>query len=53
MHSEDNTFDDALTGTLQQAVAQIKEQPVSKDVLRHLMDRLENWHTLQDLAGLR
>ncbi|HQR09184.1 MAG TPA: hypothetical protein PLN21_20350 [Gemmatales bacterium] len=43
MNPVDNTVDDALTGTLRQAVAQINEQPVPKAALRHVLDHLENW----------
>ncbi len=50
MNPVDNTFADALVGTLHQAVTQVKEQPVPKAAMRHLLDRLENWpepHRLQ------
>lgn len=44
MTTAKNAFaDDGLTGPLEKAVAEIKEQPVSKASLRGVMDRIENW----------
>ncbi|MBL8822987.1 MAG: hypothetical protein JNJ77_10400 [Planctomycetia bacterium] len=43
MNTAENSFDDRLTGALQKAVDQIKEQPVSKAAIRRMVDRIENW----------
>jgi len=43
MKPADQSFDDALSGTLQQAVTQIHAQPVPKLAARHLLDRIEAW----------